>query len=71
MEIEQVIKILKLLADGTDPFTGDIYPEGSLYNNPETIRALYNALLLIENSQLVVPKIKKPSTDKKESYYLP
>ncbi len=71
MEIEQVKKILRLLADGTDPFTGEIYPEGSPYHNPETIRALYKALLLIENSQLGVPKIKKPSADKKESCDLP
>ena len=71
MEIEQVKKILKLLADGTDPFTGEIYPEGSPYHNSETIRALYEALLLIENSQVVVQKIKKPSADKIESCHVP
>lgn len=48
METERAIKIIKLLAEGVDPKTGEIFPENSPYQYSETVRALYAALKALE-----------------------
>ena len=40
MDKQESIAILKQLADGTDPYTGETLPEQSPYNHPQTVRAL-------------------------------
>lgn len=44
MEIEKAKKIVSLLADGIDPSTGEVLPDGSPYNDPTVIRALFAVL---------------------------
>jgi hypothetical protein len=44
METNRAIEILKLLSDGIDPFTGEIFPESSPYQHPDTVRALFKAI---------------------------
>jgi len=41
MEASQAIVILRCLADGVDPYTGEVYPDDSPYQNVEITRALY------------------------------
>ena len=44
METDRAIEILKLLGDGVDPFTGEIFSENSPYQHPETVGALFKAI---------------------------
>jgi hypothetical protein len=41
MDQERALSILKTLADGMDPTTGEQYPSDSPYQRPDTIRALF------------------------------
>ena len=68
MDISRARKIVRTLADGVDPTTGEILPEESVYNSPEVIRALFT---LLEATTLVKEDTKdtinrnagKPWTD--------
>lgn len=48
MDTEQALEILKPLAEGVDPFTGEILPSESLYQNPQVTRALFVATTFLE-----------------------
>jgi hypothetical protein len=48
MERDKALGILKALADGIDPATGEQYPAGSAYQYPDTVRALYHAVQALE-----------------------
>ncbi|WEG11141.1 hypothetical protein PU629_13275 [Pullulanibacillus sp. KACC 23026] len=48
MEIAKAKDIISLLADGIDPHTGEVFPESSTYQNPDTVRALYMAIKGLE-----------------------
>jgi hypothetical protein len=48
MDKSEGIKILKQLADGIDPFTGEVFPEDSPYQHPQTVRALFYAVMALE-----------------------
>lgn len=42
------LEILRALAAGTDPVTGEVFPADSPYNTPEIIRALFFAINQLE-----------------------
>ncbi|MCX2576354.1 hypothetical protein [Pedobacter sandarakinus] len=42
------LEILQVLATGTDPVTGEVFPADSPYNQPEIIRALFFAVNQLE-----------------------
>ncbi len=42
------IRLLKALAQGIDPFTGEVLQENSPFNQAETVRVLYKAINAIE-----------------------
>lgn len=44
MDIDQAIEIVKKLADGVDPTTGERLPSSSTYQQADTVRALHLAL---------------------------
>ena len=44
MEIVKAREIIRILADGVDPTTGEVLPAESVYNSPEVIRALFTVL---------------------------
>ncbi|QQK76696.1 hypothetical protein HUG15_14730 [Salicibibacter cibarius] len=48
MNTKEAINIVSLLADGISPETGEVFPEDSPYQNPETIRALFVAIKGLE-----------------------
>ncbi len=50
MERDTALGILKALADGIDPGTGEQFPAGSPYQDPDTVRALYYAIQILEYS---------------------
>ena len=44
MELAKAREIIRILADGVDPTTGEVLPAESVYNSPEVIRALFSVL---------------------------
>ena len=44
MEREQALKIVSALANGVHPMTGEIFAPDSPYQNPDVVRALFQAL---------------------------
>lgn len=44
VEIHQATEIIRKLADGVDPVTGERFPSDSAYQNADTVRALHLAL---------------------------
>jgi len=49
METAKTVEILKTLAEGIDPGTGEQFPAGSAYQQPDTMRALFAAIRMLEN----------------------
>lgn len=49
MDIKRAKEIIRILADGIDPITGELFPEDSVYNSPEVIRALFTILEALRN----------------------
>ena len=48
MQIDAALPIVRALADGVNPITGEAYPEQSPYAEPRTLRALYSAVDLMQ-----------------------
>lgn len=44
MELAKAIEIIQYLADGVNPYTGEVFGEASVFQNADTARALYVAL---------------------------
>ncbi len=44
METTEVRSIVKTLAQGIDPATGEVFPQNSPYNDPKIIRALFKVV---------------------------
>ena len=44
MEIDRAQEIVKLLANGIDPTTDEVFADDSPYNSPEVVRALFTVL---------------------------
>lgn len=51
MKTMRALEIIRALADGVDPYTGEVFPAGSIYQNAETARALYAAIEALEAAQ--------------------
>ena len=50
METKNALKIIEALADGVDPFSGEVFADESLYQQPEIIRALFTAKEALETT---------------------
>ena len=48
MQLETALPIVRALADGINPVTGETYPDQSPYAEPRTLRALYSAVDLMQ-----------------------
>ena len=51
MEREQALKILSALANGVHPMTGEIFAADSPYQQPDTVRALFEAVRTMEETR--------------------
>jgi hypothetical protein len=60
METAKTLAVLKALADGIDPATGEPFPAGSAYQHPDTVRALFSAIGMLDNA--APPAAPKPAT---------
>src|ERR1700681_1463298 len=47
MQLDAALPIVRALADGVNPVTGEAYPDHSPYAEPRTLRALYSAVDLM------------------------
>lgn len=52
METHMTLQILKTLADGIDPATGEQFAAGTAYQHPDTVRALFSAIRMLESPAL-------------------
>jgi len=64
MERDQALGILKTLADGVDPGTGEPFPDGSPYQRPDTVRALCFAVQALGSP----PRPRERGTQSKEQF---
>jgi hypothetical protein len=48
MEIQEALKIIKALADGVNPETGEVLAGDLVYRDPQNIRALHRAVGALE-----------------------
>lgn len=65
MDIIHAKEIIRLLANGVNPITGEVLPAESVYNSPEVIRALFT-LLENDNKDMVKDPLRnarKPWTE--------
>ena len=49
METQKTLQILRTLAEGIDPATGEQFATGSAYQHPDTVRALFSAVRMLES----------------------
>lgn len=72
MDIARAKELLSALADGIDPFTGELLPQNHICNQPEMIRALHEVLNVISPSKKKsLPRnAGKPWTDVEEGKLL-
>ncbi len=47
MQLDAALPIVRALADGVNPVTGEAYPEDSPYAEPRALRALFSAVDLM------------------------
>jgi hypothetical protein len=48
MDTSRALEIIKSPSDGIDPYTGEVFPTGRLYQHPDTVRALFKAIGALE-----------------------
>ncbi len=66
MELALAKELLTALADGIDPFTGEVFPRDHVCNQPDTIRALHCVLqaLPAERKKDTPPNAGQPWSQK-------
>ena len=72
MDITRAKELLSALADGIDPFTGELLPQNHVCNQPEMIRAFHEVLNVIPSpKKKALPRnAGKPWTDIEEEKLL-
>jgi hypothetical protein len=63
MDTNQILNIIKSLANGVDPTSGEIFAMDSPYNNPIIIRALFGGMALVVNP----PKKTKRTLEQRQA----
>ena len=64
MDIERAKELLSALADGVNPFTGEVLDRDNVCNRPEIIRALHTVLYELDEAVKKAPKkrLKTPGS---------
>lgn len=80
MDIPRTLHIVKALANGINPHTGETFDPDSPYQHPDTVRALFRAVALIEQQDIPAaanvgekpqPAAAKPATTGAGSRWTP
>src|SRR5678809_128961 len=48
MDAAQALTVVRSLANGVDPESGEVFPQESAYQRPQVVRALYEAATALE-----------------------
>ncbi|HMO82339.1 MAG TPA: hypothetical protein PKD24_16295 [Pyrinomonadaceae bacterium] len=74
MENSDALKIIKILVDGIDPTTGEVFEIDSPYQHPQVIRALFSAITAMEQveerkkrTRSLPPNAGKPWTSNEDT----
>ena len=59
MDKAKTVATIEALANGTDPFTGEVLPDGHLLQHPDIVRALFHAAAYIKSSRNASPALTK------------
>lgn len=51
MDMTQALAIVRSLANGVDPESGEVFPPESAYQRPMVVRALYEAASVLERAE--------------------
>jgi hypothetical protein len=51
MDKAQALAVIRSLANGVDPESGEVFPPESVYQRPQTVRALYEAAAALERME--------------------
>lgn len=51
MDASQALAVVRSLANGIDPATGEVFPAESAYQRPDVVRALYEAAQALERHE--------------------
>ena len=51
MDATQALAVVRSLANGVDPESGEVFPAESPYQRPEVVRALYEAAAALERQE--------------------
>lgn len=51
MDSAQALAVVRSLANGVDPESGEVFPAGSPYQRPQVVRALYEAAAALERQE--------------------
>jgi len=60
MENARAVEVIKSLAAGIDPYTGEVFQSGSTLQNPEVVRALFVAVTAMEGRKTSVRAAAAP-----------
>lgn len=66
MEKEQALRILNALANGVHPATGEKFAADSPYQHPDTVRALFEAMRVVEGGNTAAPAAA-PAAERKSA----
>ena len=73
MDQSQALAVVRSLANGVDPESGEIFPPESAYQRPQIVRALYEAAAALERierfdrrRQQMPPKTGEPWTEEED-----
>ena len=51
MELTEALRIIRALADGVDPHSGEVFPADSPYQHPRVVRALFQAVEAMKRAE--------------------
>jgi len=51
MELGEAVRVVRSLADGIDPFSGEVFPAHTPWQNPQIVRALYMAAEVLQRAE--------------------
>lgn len=66
MEREQALKILNALANGIHPATGEQFAAYSPYQHPDTVRALYESIRVMQGAQVPGNTLNRWTSEEEE-----
>jgi hypothetical protein len=77
MDQAQALAVVRSLANGVDPESGEVFPPDSAYQRPQVVRALYEAATALERIERfdrrraqMPPKTGEPWTEEEDRQLL-